>query len=69
VVLSATNAATTLGIDGAVTLTGNGKVTLSLSTHNAIVAIGSGALLDNLNNTIAGGGTICGDASLRSEGE
>jgi autotransporter passenger strand-loop-strand repeat protein len=61
--VSADNSQTSLKISGAVTLSGGGKVTLSDNSNNAIVANGSPATLTNVNNTIAGAGTI-GDANL-----
>ena len=42
------------------TLTGGGKVVLSADTHNRIVGNGPGETLSNVNNTIAGAGTIGG---------
>jgi hypothetical protein len=50
----------TLSISGAVVLSGGGKVSLSPSGNNHIVATTPGAILSNVNNTIAGAGFIGG---------
>jgi autotransporter passenger strand-loop-strand repeat protein len=57
---------TILAISGAVVLSGGGKVLLSPSANNHIVSPGSGATLSNVNNTIAGAGTIGGVALVNS---
>ena len=57
---------TTLAISGAVVLSGGGKVSLSPSANNHIVSAGSGATLSNVDNTIAGAGTIGGVALVNS---
>jgi hypothetical protein len=56
----------TLAISGAVVLSGGGKVSLSPSGNNQIVAATPGAILSNVNNTIAGAGTIGGAAVVNS---
>ena len=56
---------TDLDIFGTVLLSGGGKLSLSRSENNSILAASSGATLRNVNNTIAGAGTIgAGDNSL-----
>jgi autotransporter passenger strand-loop-strand repeat protein len=50
----------TLAISGAVVLSGGGKVSLSPSGNNQIVAAPGGGTLSNVNNTIAGAGFIGG---------
>jgi autotransporter passenger strand-loop-strand repeat protein len=50
----------TLAISGAVVLSGGGKVLLSPSGNNQIVAAIGGGILSNVNNTIAGAGAIGG---------
>jgi hypothetical protein len=49
---------TQLYVDGAVTLTGGGKVTLSDNGQNTIAATAGGDSLTNVNNTISGSGYI-----------
>jgi len=58
IALTANAPGTTLGIAGALTLTGGGKVSLSATTGNALSIGGTGVTLTNVNNTIAGGGTV-----------
>ena len=58
----------TLAISGAVVLSGGGKVSLSPSGNNQIVAATPGAILSNVNNTIAGGGTIAGGLTVVNSG-
>ena len=48
----------TLAISGAVVLSGGGKVSLSPSGDNQIIAAAGGGILSNVNNTIAGAGHI-----------
>jgi hypothetical protein len=50
----------TLAISGAVVLSGGGKVSLSPSGDNQIIAAAGGGILSNVNNTIAGAGHIGG---------
>ena len=50
----------TLAISGAVVLSGGGKVSLSPSGNNQIIALPGGGILSNVNNTIAGAGFIGG---------
>lgn len=50
-------------IGGSTTLNGGGKLILTDNAFNSIVANGSAATLDNLDNIISGAGTI-GDADL-----
>jgi hypothetical protein len=56
--LTTTSSGANLVIKGTVTLSGGGKVTLSNSSANQILSNGYPATLTNLNNTIAGAGTI-----------
>jgi hypothetical protein len=58
----------TLSISGAVVLSGGGKVSLSPSGNNQIVAATPGAILSNVNNTIAGAGTIAGGLTVVNSG-
>ena len=58
----------TLAISGAVVLSGGGKVSLSPSGNNQIVAATPGAILSNVNNTIAGAGTIAGGLTVVNSG-
>lgn len=58
----------TLSISGAVVLSGGGKVSLSPSGNNQIGAATPGAILSNVNNTIAGGGTIAGGLTVVNSG-
>ncbi len=60
--LTTTSSAANLYVDGTVTLSGGGKVTLSNSSNNQILSNGHPAMLTNVNNMIAGAGTI-GDVS------
>jgi len=56
---------TELDVSGTVLLSGGGKVSLSPNENNEILAASSGATLTNVNNTIAGAGTVgSGDNSL-----
>ena len=58
----------TLSISGAVVLSGGGKVSLSPSGNNQIVAALGGGTLSNVNNTIAGAGFIGGNLALVNSG-
>ena len=58
----------TLSISGAVVLSGGGKVLLSPSGNNQIVAALGGGTLSNVNNTIAGAGFIGGNLALVNSG-
>ena len=58
----------TLSISGAVVLSGGGKVSLSPSGNNQIGAATPGAILSNVNNTIAGAGTIAGGLTVVNSG-
>ena len=49
-------------------LSGGGKVSLSPSGNNQIVAATPGAILSNVNNTIAGAGTIAGGLTVVNSG-
>jgi nucleoid DNA-binding protein len=59
----------TLSISGAVVLSGGGKVSLSPNGNNQIVAATPGAILSNVNNTIAGAGTIAGGLTVVNAGK
>jgi hypothetical protein len=63
IALKGSATATSLEIANSVTLEGAGQVTLANNTFNSIISNGSPASLANINDTIAGAGTI-GDASL-----
>ena len=58
IALNAALGQTILKLDGSVTLTGKGKVTLTDNPGNIIESNGSAATLTNINNTISGAGTI-----------
>ena len=59
VALNGSKAATSLEFVGAVNiLGGNGQITLSANAHNQIIADGSNRTVDNLSDTITGGGRI-----------
>lgn len=60
---NAVSETTELVISGAVTLTGAGKITLSNDSGNDIIAGATGALT-NVNNTVAGAGTISAGLTL-----
>jgi hypothetical protein len=51
-----------------VVLSGGGKVSLSPSGNNQIVAATPGAILSNVNNTIAVAGTIAGGLTVVNSG-
>ncbi len=63
IALDATGDGADLAVVGSTTLTGSGKVTLSNNAGNLIGSNGAPAILTNVNNTIAGAGTI-GDDDL-----
>ena len=63
VALNGTSKGADLAVDTSVTLTGGGKVTLSNIAGNAIGSDAAPSTLNNVNNTIAGAGTI-GDKYL-----
>ena len=55
---------TNLVIDGRVTLTGGGTITLHSSTSNLIGSSGSDNILENVNNFIGGAGYVGGNLKL-----
>lgn len=55
--------AASLQINGYVSLSGGGDITLTDQAHNTIFGIGAGATLENIDNTIAGSGLL-GDGNL-----
>ena len=61
--MNSTDDATYLQLIGDITFSSGGTVSLSDNANNFIVDNGVPATLDNVNNTIAGAGTI-GDANL-----
>ena len=63
IALNATGNGADLAVVTSATLTGSGKVTLSNNAGNLIGSNGAPATLTNVNNTIAGAGTI-GDGNL-----
>ena len=58
----------TLSISGAVVLSGGGKVSLSPIRTNRIVTATPGAILSNVNNTIAGAGFTGGGLTVVNSG-
>jgi hypothetical protein len=68
IALKAALGQTFLELEGSVTLTGKGKVTLTDNPGNIIESNGSAATLTNANNTISGAGTI-GDSHTTLDNE